>query len=132
MIAPAKLKLDNVEKVRTAWGNAPDWVIVLAEACNLESQVGVARRVDYSASVVNAVLSNSYQKGDIARFEQAVRGALMAETVICPAKGDLPRNACLSWQKKPFDPTNSGRVRMYHACRAGCVNSRISSNTGDE
>lgn len=131
-MTPTKPKLDNVEKVQAAWGSPPDWVTVLAEACNLESQSAVARRLDYSPAAVNYVLSNSYQKGDMGRFEQVVRGVLMAQTVPCPRSGDIAMNVCLEWQKKPFDPTSSHRVRMYQACRSGCPHSRISANDGAE
>ena len=124
-----KAKNDNVAKAVACWGDdAPDWVIVLAEACNRESQSAVSGRVGYSAAVISQVLSNSYSKGDIGRVEQMVRGALMAVTVRCPRLGDLPLNACLTWQRKPFDPTNSQRVRMFHACRNGCIHSRISGD----
>lgn len=126
MNAPSKVKLDNVEKATVAWGNPPDWVIVLAEACNMSTQAAVARQLDYSPAVVSSVLSNSYQKGDIASFEQVVRTELMAETVMCPRQGEITRKLCLDWQKKPFDTTSANRVRMYQACRNGCPNSRLS------
>lgn len=116
-----KARPDNAEKAQSSWGeDISDWIMILAEACDRESQTAVARKVGYSGSAVSQVLSNTYQKGDISRFEQAVRGALMAETVICPVMGDLPRNVCLSWQRKPFATTNAHRVRMHQACRSGC------------
>ncbi|MBB3947248.1 hypothetical protein GGQ73_003214 [Rhizobium skierniewicense] len=123
------VKHDNVDKARTAWGESlPDWVTVLAEACNQQSQSAIARKIGYSASAVSQVLSNSYQNGDIARVELAVRGGLLAETVQCPVMGDLPRNECLAWQRKPFATTNSHRVRMYQACRRNCPFSLIGGN----
>lgn len=116
-----KSRQDNTEKAQMMWGmNTPDWIMILAEACDRESQSAVARKIGYSGSAVSQVLSNSYQKGDIARFEQAVRGALMAATVRCPVMGELARNVCLSWQRKPFATTNAHRVRMHQACRSGC------------
>ncbi len=39
----------------------------------------MAKLLDYSASTVSQVLSNSY-RGDMRRFEDMVLGALMAET----------------------------------------------------
>lgn len=115
------IRYDNIEKSRSAWAeNLPDWIIILAEACDRESQTAVARSLGYSGSAVSQVLSNTYQKGDISRFEQAVRGALMAETVRCPVMGELARNVCLTWQRKPFATTNAHRVRMHQACRSGC------------
>lgn len=119
-------KLTNVQKANTAWQrDIPDWVIILAEACDRESQSAVSRKVGYSPSAVSQVLSNTYQNGDISRFEQAVRGALMAESVQCPVLGDLPRNTCIAWQRKPFSTANSHNVRMHSACRNGCKHSHL-------
>ncbi|WP_043062125.1 hypothetical protein [Brucella anthropi] len=119
-------KLSNIDKARAAWGETlPEWIVILAEACDRESQSAVARKVGYSASAVSQVLSNTYQNGDINRVEQAIRGALMAETVDCPVMGDLPRNTCVLWQRKPFVATNAHRVRMFQACRKGCPHSLI-------
>lgn len=123
-------KFTNTQKAKAAWQNdIPDWVIILAEACDRETQAAVSRKVGYSASAVSQVLSNTYQNGDIGRFEQAVRGALMAETVHCPVLGELPRNTCISWQRKPFSTANSHNVRMYGACRNGCKHSHLKEGT---
>ena len=116
----AIFKALNIDKAQAAWGDAiPDWVVVLAEACDRENQSAVARKTGYSASAISQVLSNSYL-GDIGRVEQAVRGAVMSESVECPVMGNLPRNSCISWQRKPFAATNAHRVRMFQACRANC------------
>ncbi|WP_137136647.1 transcriptional regulator [Rhizobium sp. FKY42] len=128
----ARSTVDPVEKANAAWGNSlPDWVVVLAETCRHNSQSAVAKRIDYSPAVVSSVLSNSY-KGDISRVEQMVRGALMSETVICPALGDIARNVCLDWQSKPYAATSSHRAAMFHACRANCPNSRLSPKGDDD
>lgn len=128
----ARSTVDPVEKATTAWDNSlPDWVLVLAETCRHNSQSAVAKRIDYSPAVVSSVLSNSY-KGDISRVEQMVRGALMSETVICPALGDIARNICLDWQSKPYAATSSHRAAMFHACRSNCSNSRFSQKGDDD
>jgi hypothetical protein len=117
---------DPVEKATAAWGDKlPAWVLELAEACQKSNQSAVAKQLGYSSTVVSLILSNTY-KGDVARVEQMVRGALMAETVGCPILGDLARNTCLEWQAKPHAVTSSLRAQMYRACRAGCPHSRIS------
>lgn len=128
MNAAMRQKADNITKATVAWGEQlPDWIVVLAEACDMESQAAVAKRLGYSGSTVSQVLSNSYDKGDVAKFEQIVRGALMAETVICPIIGEMTRDVCLNWQKRPFSTTNSNAVRMFQACRNGCPHSRLTS-----
>ncbi|WP_024896785.1 hypothetical protein [Brucella rhizosphaerae] len=120
------VKLTNIEKARSAWGSViPDWVVILAEACDRESQSAVSRKVGYSPSAISQVLSNTYQNGDIGRVEQASRGALMAETVFCPQMGDIARNVCISWQRKPFSTANANNIRMYRACRSNCPFSHL-------
>ncbi|MGW9946962.1 hypothetical protein J2W92_002299 [Rhizobium leguminosarum] len=119
--------IDHLAKCFQAWGNPPDWIIVLAEACSRNSQKTVGEQIKYSAATVSQVLSNSY-RGDLAAVETMIRGALMAEIVTCPIVGEMARNMCLGWQKKPFNATSSHRVRMYQACRSGCPHSRISAS----
>lgn len=125
---PGKAAVDHVAKAHTAWGeNVPAWIVILAEACNRSSQSAVAKDLGYSGSAISLVIGNNYN-GDLVRIEQMVRGALMAETVRCPILGELERNVCEAWQRKPFATTSSHRIRMHQACRSGCPNSRISSN----
>lgn len=104
---------------RDAWGSVPAWVQVLAQACDGASQSVVARRIGYSAAVISQVINHSY-RGDLARVEAAVRGALMDETVICPVLGDIAHDVCLAHQKRKFDCTSAMRARLYRACRSGC------------
>lgn len=129
---PGKAAVDHVAKAKLAWGGyAPEWILILAEACSRSSQSAVAKDLGYSGSAISLVLGNKYQNGDLGRIEQMVRGALMAETIVCPIMGEMARDVCASWQKKPFATTSSHRVRMYQACRNGCPNSRISSNRSE-
>lgn len=122
--ASNRTRTDHMARARDAWGDLPEWVAVLAADCNRTSQGRVARSLDYSAATVSQVLSNTY-RGDMERVEQMVRGKLMAETITCPVLGDMTRDACLGWQKKPLAASSSHRVQMYRACRSGCPNSRL-------
>ncbi len=119
--------IDNAATVAEAWGvDAPDWIIVLAEACNAKSQGRVAREIGYSTAVVNQVLRGRY-KGVMSAVEQRVRANLMAETVACPAAGDrIQLVACLDHQAhaKAKNRTSAFRALMYRACRS-CPHSRI-------
>lgn len=120
------VKLTNMEKATAAWsGTLPDWIVVLAEACDRDSQSAVARKIGKSGSAISQVLSNSYHNGDISNVEKAVRWSLMTETVNCPVMGEIARSICADWQSKPFATTNSHRIRMHHACRAGCPFSHL-------
>jgi hypothetical protein len=114
----------NIRAAADAWGDAlPDWVRVLAEACDITSQAVVAKRLGISPAVVNQTLRGLY-KGDVARFAERVRGELLRETVECPVLGDTTKRICLDIQVQPWSCTNFVRTQLYHACRAGCTHYR--------
>lgn len=109
-----------IEKASKAWGaDMPDWVMGLARACAESSQSKVASRMNRSASLVSAVLANTY-KGSLEAVEEVYRGVFELAVVECPALGTLPTNECRDWQAKAgrFVNVNSQRVRMYRACHA--------------
>jgi hypothetical protein len=120
-----------------AWANTdsglPDWVQTLAEACDRTSQGAVAKKIGMSASVVSATIKANY-KGTYDGIEARVRGALMAEEVECPVLGPLRKDACLDHQKRAqnFAATSTMRVRMYRACKGGCVHSRLVKTVGGD
>jgi hypothetical protein len=120
-------RADFVATAREAWardgqGEPPAEVLALAEACNASTQAAVAARVGYSAGAISSVLRNKYA-GDLVAVRARIRGALMAETVICPVLGEIGRDRCMAEQRRPFAATNSTRARLFHACRA-CPNRR--------
>lgn len=116
MAAPST---DFPSKARTAWGAPPDWIIALAEACQRETQSGVARRLGVSGSQISHVLANNYA-GRLDRIEQLVRGAYLGATVNCPVLGEISRDRCLDEQGREFAATSSLRATLYRACRGGC------------
>lgn len=118
-----------VEKAEAAWGQPPDWVIELARLADREGLRGAGKRAGYSASAISTVINACY-RGDMARVEETVRGALMGHVVDCPVLGEIGRDQCLAWQKKPFAATSSARAAVYRACRAGCAHSTLKS--GDQ
>lgn len=122
-MSKSKDERTNVEKAIESWGAPlPDWVQVLADECDATSQGKVGPRIGYKgAGVVCAVLNNNY-KGDLARVEDAVRGALMNATVECPVDGEITIDLCIRNQKKKLTATSNRRIRLYRACRGGCVN----------
>lgn len=110
-----------LEKARVAWGDPmPDWIEALAEACAASSQNKVAVRLKRSPAVVSQVLSNSYaaKGGDMASVEDLVRGALMSQSVSCPALGRVPMDECRHYQSKARKGGgyNSRGVQMFRAC----------------
>ncbi len=120
-----------VEKARDAWGDLPDWISELAKMADAKGLNTVAKTVGYSAATLSTVLHNKY-RGDVGRVEAKVRGALMAETVMCPVYSEIGRNRCLDIQKQKFAATNSTRVRVYRACRSVgnlCPHSRVNGDS---
>lgn len=108
----------NVAFVRGAWGAAaPEWVVVLAEACDQVSQSALARKLGVSGAMINQALRNTYA-GRLDRLEQRVRGELMNETVGCPVLGEITRRRCVDSQKQTaFSATNVVRVELRRACK---------------
>jgi hypothetical protein len=119
-----KVSADNA---KAAWGAAmPDWIGILAAACDRSSQSMVAKQLGYSSSVISSVLRRNYV-GSLETVEKAVRGALMAETLNCPVLAEIATHECLANQKRAreFSAGSSIRVRLYRACRGPCPHSRI-------
>jgi len=113
----------NLDKVRAAWGAAPpEWVIVLAEACDVQhsSQSAVAEKLGVSGAMINQALANSYA-GRLDKLEQRVRGTLMNEKVNCPVLGVITKRKCLDSQSRPYSNTNALRVELRRACKT-CPN----------
>lgn len=108
-----------------AWGDElPDWVLLLAEEVQRTSLVAVGKRLRLSGSLISQVISRKYN-GNMNAISEKVRGAFMGLEVICPVRGEIPRDYCLAEQKMKLAATSSIRMRVYHACRAGCPNSRL-------
>lgn len=113
----SKCDVSAVDKATAAWGmEIPDWVLVLAQECDLSSQNKVADRIGYSPAAVSQLLKNAY-KANVQAIKQAVNGAFMGKLIECPMLGDLPANECLKNQRLSFAVTNPMRVRLYRACR---------------
>ncbi|MFP4131293.1 MAG: helix-turn-helix domain-containing protein [Thiohalospira sp.] len=109
----------------TAEQTEPDWVAALRAECErVGSQARVGRSLGYSPSVINQILKGTY-RGNVDRVREAVEGAYLGATVDCPILGDLPRDACLRHQQRPFAATNPARVQLYYACRSGCPHSHL-------
>lgn len=111
----------NVAKARAAWGKAaPEWVIVLAEACDAASQTAVAKRLGVSPTLVNQILGNTYgtngRGGRLDVQEQRVRGELMRRFVACPVLGEITSRRCMDAQSRPYAATNDLRIELRRAC----------------
>lgn len=118
---------------RTAWGNPlPDWIECLALECARSTQRQVAARLGRSAGLISQILRNKYP-GDVAAIEDAVRGAFLGASVMCPALGELPTDECQMWRKRASSGTrtNALRVRMIGACSTCPRNQKDLQNDHD-
>lgn len=95
--------------------NGSDWMTVLREHRDEHGNGPTASRIGYSPSVVSQVLGGKYL-GDMSAVQKAVEGGLMGLTVECPVIGELARNVCLEYQRRPFAATNHLRVQLSRAC----------------
>lgn len=118
---PGRLQTDFVANAHKGWGaSPPDWILALAEEVSRTSATEVAKRIGYVPSVVGQVISRKYG-GNLTKVETMVRGAFMAETVMCPVLDVIGRDRCRQEQSRPFSATNSTRARLRRACKA-CPN----------
>ncbi len=116
--------LSFADKAIAAWVLVPDWVEELAKAADEKGLKGAAKLIGYTAGLVSAVVHNKYA-GDLIRVEGKVRGALMGSVVWCHGVGgEMARDVCLDWQRKPRASTSGHRMRMYRACRDNCPHFR--------
>jgi DNA-binding transcriptional regulator YdaS (Cro superfamily) len=122
----------NLDMATEAWGGAPPaWVRALARACDETSQQKVAKRVGVSGSCVNQVLKRVY-KGRYDRVETKVRGAILGDTVDCPALlVALPVNLCLENQARDYDSSNHLTVRLARTCPVCPHRTRPAEGGGD-
>jgi len=106
----------NVAMARGAWGEAaPEWVIVLASACDASTQSAVAKKLGVSSAMINTALKNTYT-GRMDKLEARVRGELLNEKVRCPVLGDITKRKCLDAQGRSYAATNAMRVELRRAC----------------
>ena len=118
-------------KATSAWGiRPPDWILALAREIDATSNARAAKRIGYSSAVANSIVSHTY-RGDYPAVEQAVRGALMDQTVDCPVVGEINADQCSANQRRKLNPTNPRNVRLWRACHhGGCPHSRVDNRKG--
>lgn len=106
----------NVAKARQRWGSAaPEWILLLAEACDKVGQTSIAKKLGVSSTVISQALSNTYPS-PLGSLERRVRGELMNETVACPVLGEITKRRCMDEQGRDYAATNALRVELRRAC----------------
>ncbi|MEL7098259.1 MAG: hypothetical protein AAGM84_05455 [Pseudomonadota bacterium] len=109
---------ERMQAAQEAWGDVPDWIEALVEACDATSQNKVAARLDRSATVISQVLRGTYP-GNLDNVERRVRAVFLAEQVDCPALGPISSEDCLAWQDKAKEEraTTPLNVTITRSCR---------------
>lgn len=112
--------MTKLEIAQATWGaKLPDWIEVLAKACDASSQNKVAAKTGISASAISQITRNNYPH-DTSNIEEVLRGRLMSEKVLCPGFGPIEKHVCRKWRHRadePLDPINSQYVQMHRMCR---------------
>jgi len=109
--------MTNSETVTRAWGDAPDWVLALAQAADSGmSRRRLAEAIGYSPAAVSQAMSGKY-RGSMEKMAAAVRAALINDAVQCPVLGEISGERCLAEQRRPLAATSGMRVRLWRACR---------------
>lgn len=114
--------MNAAARAEAAWGEMPDWIVALADACDRRTQAAVAKMIGYSTTVVSQILTRKYT-GSLGAVEKAVRGALMHLTVECPVMGEIPTSTCLTNQRQKFSAANRMAVKLHSTCPT-CKHSR--------
>lgn len=110
-------RVDYLAKAQAAWGKAiPDWVAELAREADRTSGMAAAAKGGFSQAVLSQVLANKYP-ASLDRIKARVEGALMGATVICPARGEIGRDYCLSEQAMGNTMSSPMRGLVYRNCR---------------
>tara|TARA_B100001939_G_scaffold72990_1_gene61167 strand:- start:14660 stop:15037 length:378 start_codon:yes stop_codon:yes gene_type:complete len=106
-----------MEKVKEKWGEkAPEFIVVLAEACDKISQAGVAREVGISTTAVNLLLNNRY-RAKLYKVERKIRSALMHETVHCPyLNTEITQKDCDTHSQSKLTTASPQVFRHRRAC----------------
>lgn len=108
---------DNGQKARAAWGaDVPDWVLLLAGACDRLGQRGAAQRLDQSSGTISKVIRRVYA-GNYAEIERKVRAAFSPERVLCPATAaHMALKTCLRWRRRTGTPQHALHIVLDDYC----------------
>ena len=112
--------MTNMEKAVAAWGaSLPDWVKALAEGCDEKSLRKTAAKLELSPAMCSLAINRGRENLDFVKAR--VESRLMVTTLTCPVLGVINHSDCLREQAKPFNSGNPLGVRLFRACREGCI-----------
>lgn len=107
------------EKASAGWGKVPEWVAVLAQACDRTSQSAAARMLGVNDAYVSYAVRNKKPEyhGPV---EDAVRDRLMGERVACPVLGEIGRAQCRLHRRPKVRALGPVEKRLRRVC-PGCL-----------
>ncbi len=110
----------NIQAARRGWGaDLPQWVQLLASACDRTSQQSVAERLGRSSGYISRLINNQYP-GDMAEAERLVRAAYAGDDVECPIwSATIPLSACMTNRRRKLPPRNAWQRKYLSVC-PGC------------
>lgn len=97
------------------------WLTILREQVKTQGQRKVADAMGVSTTTISQVCNEKYP-GDMQRIQALVESVYLTKTVICPVLGEIAWHKCHQHQQNEYT-SNPQKLRLYRACRSGCVNS---------
>lgn len=96
----------NFTRAEAGWKKPlPEWVRLLAGACDQTSQREVAAKLGKSSGYVSRLINNTYT-GDMAEAASLVRATYGSDTVDCPVAGPIPLAGCRSNRRRKAPAVN--------------------------
>lgn len=112
----ANHNLSNSSRAIAAWGDPlPEYIRLLAEACDRQTQTAVAAKLGKSGGYVSRVLRKAYA-GSYEEAETLIRAKFGDDQVPCPLFGPIPLASCIQLRRRKQPPQN----HMHHACARSC------------
>ncbi len=111
------MRATALDLARQGWPEVPEWVRLLAEACDGSSMRKVAARLGVSPALVSLAIRNKHHAGlgFIRERCETVFGG-----VDCPILGPITAKDCQANRDKKFSSINPLAVRLYRACHGEC------------
>ena len=96
----------NVDRARIAYGEPPEWILVLARECDASDQKQVGARIGRSGGYISLNLSKKYP-ARMTEAERLVRSLIASDRIECPLFGNMPLVRCIRTRRRKGAPTNN-------------------------
>ena len=108
--------MSNVKRAIASWGSPlPEWVRLLADACDRTSQRDVATALGKSGGYISRVLRQDYA-GSYQEAELLIRARFGVEQVICPLAAEIPLASCIRARRRTGPALNQLHRDWARAC----------------